>query len=158
MYEVVTASYIPTINFKTSCVCNSTSNLCLSLNNTILNPCIGVFCSGLQNSSFGTPEENGRAVAQAVSRRLPTAAARVRAQVRSCRICGGQSGTGEGFLRVLRFPLPILIPPTAPHSSSPIIRGWYDRPNSGRRTKWTQSHPTTRILKKGLKKAKHMMN
>jgi hypothetical protein len=60
----------------------------------------------------------GRAIAQAVSRRLPTAAARVRFQVRSCVICGGQSGTGAGFLRVLRFPLPILIPPTTQHSSS----------------------------------------
>jgi hypothetical protein len=48
-------------------------------------------------------------------------------QVRSCGICGGQSGTGAGFLAVLRFPLPILIPPSAPHSSS-IIRGWYNRP------------------------------
>jgi hypothetical protein len=36
----------------------------------------------------------------------------------SCGICGGQSGTGAGFLRVLRFPLPIPIPLTAPHSSS----------------------------------------
>jgi hypothetical protein len=50
--------------------------------------------------------------------RLPNAAARVRAQVRSCGICGGQSGTGGRYFRVLRFPLPILIPPTAPHSSS----------------------------------------
>jgi hypothetical protein len=58
----------------------------------------------------------GRAKAQAVSRRFPTAAAQVRAQVRSCGICGGQNNTGAGFLRVLRFPLPILIPPTAPHS------------------------------------------
>jgi hypothetical protein len=48
--------------------------------------------------------------------------------VRSCGICDGQSGTGEGFLRVLRFPLPIFIPPTAPHSSSSIIWGWYNRP------------------------------
>jgi hypothetical protein len=69
----------------------------------------------------------GRDIAQAVSRWLPPAAARVRAQDRSCGICGGQSGTGVGFLRVLRCPLPILIPPTAPHSSS-IIRGWYNRP------------------------------
>jgi hypothetical protein len=76
----------------------------------------------------------GRAIAQAVSRRLPTAMARVRAQVKSCGICGGQSGTEAGFLRALRFPLPILLPPTAPHSSS-IIRSWYNRPNNGRRTK-----------------------
>jgi hypothetical protein len=65
----------------------------------------------------------GRAIAQVVSRRLPTAAARVQAQVKSCGICGGQSGFGTGFLRVLLFPLPILIPLTAPHASS-IIRGW----------------------------------
>jgi hypothetical protein len=83
-----------------------------------------------------------RAVAQAVSRRLPTAEVRVRGQVKSIGICGAQSGTGAGFLRILRFPLQILIPPTTPHSSSSITRGWYNRPNSGRRTKWTQSHPT----------------
>jgi hypothetical protein len=93
---------------------------------------------------FSFSFSRGRAIAQAVSCRLPTAAARVRTQVRSCWICGEQSGTGEDFLRVLLFPLPILIPPTAPHSSSSIIRGWYNRPNSGRRTKWTQSHPTSR--------------
>jgi hypothetical protein len=65
----------------------------------------------------------GRAIAQAVSHRLPTAMARVRSQVRSCVIGGRQSGIGGGFLLVLRFPLPILIPPTAPHPSSYIIRG-----------------------------------
>jgi hypothetical protein len=70
----------------------------------------------------------GRTIAQAVSRRLPTAAARVRARVSSCGICGGWSGTGAVFLLVLRFPLPILIPPTAPQSSSSIIRCWYNRP------------------------------
>jgi hypothetical protein len=85
----------------------------------------------------------GRAIAQAVSHRLPIAAARVRSQVRSRGICGGQSGTAAGFLRVLRFPLPILIPPTTPHSSS-IIRGWNNRPNIDWRTKWAQSHPTPR--------------
>jgi transposase len=53
-------------------------------------------------------------VAQAVSRRLHTTAARVRAQVTSCEICSGKSSTGAAFLRVLWFPLPILIPPTAP--------------------------------------------
>jgi hypothetical protein len=35
----------------------------------------------------------GRVIAQAVSRWLPTALAQVRARVRSCGICGGQSGT-----------------------------------------------------------------
>jgi hypothetical protein len=37
--------------------------------------------------------------AQAVSRRLPTVAARVRAKFRSCGICGWQSETGAGFLQ-----------------------------------------------------------
>jgi hypothetical protein len=60
----------------------------------------------------------GRAIAQAVSHRLPTAVARVRARVWSCGLCGKQSDTGAGFLRVRRFPLPVLIPLTAPHSSS----------------------------------------
>jgi hypothetical protein len=76
----------------------------------------------------------GITIAQAVSRQLPTVAARVRSQVRSCGICDAQSGTGASFLRLLPFPLSILIPPTAPHR--------YNRPNSDRRTKWTQFHPT----------------
>jgi hypothetical protein len=70
----------------------------------------------------------GRATAQAVSHWRPIAAARVRARVWSCGICGGQSGAGAGFLRVLRFPLPICIPPIAPQSPSSIIWGLYNRP------------------------------
>jgi hypothetical protein len=54
-----------------------------------------------------------RAIAQAVSRRFPTATIPVRAQVRLCGICGRQSDTRAGFLRVLQFPPPILIPPTS---------------------------------------------
>jgi hypothetical protein len=58
---------------------------------------------------------SGRVVAQAVSRCwLPTAAARVRVRPESG-VCGGQSGIGAGFLRVLRLPLPI-IPPISPSS------------------------------------------
>jgi hypothetical protein len=84
----------------------------------------------------------GRVIAQAVSRRLLSAAARDRARVRSCGICGRQSGTGVGFLQVLRVPLPIRIPLIAPQSSSSsIIWGWYNRPDSVRSTKWTQYHP-----------------
>jgi hypothetical protein len=81
--------------------------------------------------------------------------------IRSCHRGGPGSSPGQSmwdlwwtkwhwgtFLLVLRFPLPILIPPTAPHSSSSIIRGWYNRQISGRRTKWTQSHPTPRNSKR----------
>jgi hypothetical protein len=42
----------------------------------------------------------------------------------------------------------MFIPPTAAYSSSSFIRSWYDRPKSGRRPKWSQSHPTRRNLKK----------
>jgi hypothetical protein len=56
----------------------------------------------------------GRSVAQAVSRLLPTAAARFRVRA-ACGNCGGQSDIGAAFLRVHRFPLPI-IPPISPPS------------------------------------------
>jgi hypothetical protein len=84
----------------------------------------------------------GRAMARTINRRIPTAEARVPSQFKSCGICGEQSGIGACILRALRFPLPILLPPNIPYSS--IIRGWHNRPNSGRRTKCTQSHPTLR--------------
>jgi hypothetical protein len=50
----------------------------------------------------------------AVRRWLPTPAARVRVWA-TCGVCGGQSGAGAGFLRVLQFPLPI-IPQISPLS------------------------------------------
>jgi hypothetical protein len=103
------------------------------INNSILRKVI-------RNGTFGR--------AQTVSRRHLIAVARIRCQVRSCGIYGGQSGTGVGFLRILRFPLPILIPTTAPHSPPFIIRGWYNRPNSGRRSKWTVSPHSKKLKKK----------
>jgi hypothetical protein len=60
----------------------------------------------------------GRTVAEAVSRCLPTAAAWVRVRA-ACGICGGQSGAGTGFLRLLRFPLPIIISPVSPYHNHP---------------------------------------
>jgi hypothetical protein len=71
---------------------------------------------------------HAHAIAQAVSRWLPIMAARVQSRVWSSGICGGQSGAVAGFLRVLRFPLPIFIPLIAPQSLSPFIWGWYNRP------------------------------
>jgi hypothetical protein len=61
----------------------------------------------------------GCAIAQAVSRWLPTAAARVRVRYWSSGICGGQIGAEAGFLGELRFPLPVLIAQNSPSSQSP---------------------------------------
>jgi hypothetical protein len=52
------------------------------------------------------PAPRGRAIAQAVSRSLPTAVVRGSRPDRHVGFCGGQSGAGARFLRVLRFPLP----------------------------------------------------
>jgi hypothetical protein len=95
------------------------------------------FISFMENVQF--TNHNGHAVAQAVSRWLPTAA--VQNHVRSaCGVWGGQSSTGVGFVRVLRFPWPI-IPPISP-SSIIIIRGWHNRPISGRSAEWIQLDST----------------
>jgi hypothetical protein len=83
----------------------------------------------------------GRATAQAVSRPLHTAATRIRSQVRSWGICGGQRSTESGFHRVLRFLLPPLISPNALYS----VRRRSNSPTGGWSTKWTQSYPTLRI-------------
>jgi hypothetical protein len=68
------------------------------------------------NRCVVTQEISGRATAQAVSHWLPTAAAWVCAWVSSSGFCCGQSGAEAGFLWVLRFPLPIFIPPNSPSS------------------------------------------
>jgi hypothetical protein len=61
---------------------------------------------GTYLSNYMASYPRGLATAQVVSRRLSTPAG----------ICGGQGGTGAGFLKALRFPLPILILPTAARS------------------------------------------
>jgi hypothetical protein len=93
----------------------------------------------------------GRAVAQAGSPRLPTAAALVRGRVRSCGIYGGQSGIGAGFIRVIRFPLPNI--PTD-CSTLVIIRGWYNRPFSGISNSGLSSIPPQDTKKKQKKQNK----
>jgi hypothetical protein len=39
-----------------------------------------------------------------------------------------KSGAGAGFLRELRFPLPIYIPSASPQIIFTITRGWHNRP------------------------------
>jgi hypothetical protein len=74
---------------------------------------LGIKVVDVQRLSLLLCTYTGRAIAEAVSRWLPTAAARVQSRVSSSGICGGQSGAGAGFLRVLRFP------PNSPTSQSP---------------------------------------
>jgi hypothetical protein len=98
--------------------CNITELVCIK--SVIIQPFFlsSHLSSGLLSSGFITEIfytlVNGRAIAQAVSHWLPTAAARVRSRVWSSGICGGQIGAGAGSLRVLRFPLPIFIPSNFP--------------------------------------------
>jgi hypothetical protein len=83
---------------------------------------------------------------QAVSRWFPTAAARVRARVWSSWICGGQSGVGASFLRVLRFPLPIFITQNSPSSQSPGVGSMGQKWPPCRVDKvWTPPPPPMRI-------------
>jgi hypothetical protein len=69
---------------------------------------------------MGVSLSDGRAVAQAVSRRLPTAAARVPTQVTSCDIFDGRSLTATDSLQVLGFSSHSFIPMIALASSSQI--------------------------------------
>jgi hypothetical protein len=69
-----------------------------------------------------------REVAKAVIRWFPTSAARVRAQVWSCGICGGQKWKWDSFSPSTSLSLPITIPQIAPQSPPFIIWGWCNMP------------------------------
>jgi hypothetical protein len=90
---------------------------------------------------FDEVHTESRAIVQAVSNWLPTAASRVRAQVTTCGICGGQSGAGAALSEFFGFPWQSSFHEIAPQSPS-IIWDWCKRPISGRRTKCTNSHRT----------------
>jgi hypothetical protein len=62
---------------------------------------VPVFLSPRKRVGPVTPP-GGSAVVQAVSRWLPTVAARIRVRA-TCGVCGGQTGTGAGFLRYFDF-------------------------------------------------------
>jgi hypothetical protein len=72
------------------------------------------------------------AVARAISRRLPTAKARVRALTMSFGIYSGQNINGACFLRILRFPLPLIHSTNCSAVITIYHSGWYDRSISGR--------------------------
>jgi hypothetical protein len=77
---------------------------------------------------------------------FPPLRSRVRDWVCHVGFCGGQSGAGVDFLRVLRFPLPNFIPPIAPEIILIYHRGLYNRPKwpqyQGLRYLGTQYRPT----------------
>jgi hypothetical protein len=73
-----------------------------------------------QSAGFHLTTWPGRAIAQAVNRRLPTATARVQNRVRSCGILWWTKvALGQVFSENFGlFPLPIYIPSASPQSSS----------------------------------------
>jgi hypothetical protein len=83
---------------------------------------------------------NGRAITQAVSPWRPTAAARVRARIRSCGICGGKVALVHVFSQYFGFACQLSFHRLL-HTLI-IIRDWYSRQNSGRCNEWTQFDPT----------------
>jgi hypothetical protein len=88
----------------------------------------------------------GRAIAQAVSRQLLTAEARVCSQDSPCGNCGGQSGTGIGF-----FPSALVFPYQYHSTDAPNSLMYHlgdgHGPVSGRSSTEKQSHPIVTIKK-----------
>jgi hypothetical protein len=96
--------------------------------------------AGLSLSTF-ISLNNYHLIDQAVRPWLPTVVTWEWANVSSSGICGEQSDIEVGFLRVLRFPLPIILL-TAPHSSSYIIQRCYKRQKGDSGTEHSVSpHP-----------------
>jgi hypothetical protein len=85
----------------------------------------------LKFSRYSSIRVADRCMFQELISQLPTPVVRVEAHARSCGIYVGQSNTEcVGVLRPLRFPLPIVLPPTARDSSSlSMIRGWLNTAN-----------------------------
>jgi hypothetical protein len=93
------------------------------------------FLEGLKRTMKNLSQDSrcrGRAIAQAVSRWLPTAAVRGSRPGRHVGFCGGQSGAVAGFIRVLRSPLPNSFHQLRQknyHHHQSVIGDMYNRPN-----------------------------
>jgi hypothetical protein len=70
-------------------------------------------------------------LAETVSYRVLTEAARVPCQLKSRAICSGQSCTEAGVLRVLRFRLPLIHSSNCSTIITICLQGWYSRPING---------------------------
>lgn len=75
-------------------------------------------------STNNDDDDDTKNMINSILSRISTATSRVRSQVRSRGIDGGQNGSEVGFLWV-RFPLPILIPSTAPYSVTTLSSTLY---------------------------------
>jgi hypothetical protein len=84
-----------------------------------------------------------RAKAQAVSRRSPTAAARILDRGESDVGSVVARGSQGRFSPIMLVSLPISFPPISSQSSS-IIQAWYDRPTNGLSTSGVCSNPAKR--------------
>jgi len=58
---------------------------------------VTMLCRLIRSTGLNNKDLEGRAMAQAISRRPLTAEARVRVRVKPCGVCGGKSGTEIGF-------------------------------------------------------------
>jgi hypothetical protein len=83
----------------------------------------------------------GRAIAQAVSRRLPTAAALFEPRSDRVAFVVNKVALEQVFSEYFGLSCQFLFHRVL-HTRACTVRGWYNRPVSGRRTKWTQSHLT----------------
>jgi hypothetical protein len=89
-----------------------------------------------------------RAIAQVVSRRLPTAAARVRTRSGNVGFVVAKVALGQVFYEYFGFPCQFSFYQLLRNHPHLIIRGWDNRPVSCRRTKWTQSQLPPQETKK----------
>jgi hypothetical protein len=113
----LSASYVP--RDEHGKVCTRLCKLCVTVNRSVpVNPDQNVEyerCSSQLSTYFERQMAFGgqTSYVSVHGHSLSLLQTEVRAQVKSCVICGGQGANEAGFLQVFQFPLP-LVPPIAP--------------------------------------------